>query len=465
MLTVRRFTTIPTRDCVQRLEDAAQNRRPIVRGEQHRGAVVAIQSALADLNRNYLLEAEVDGYFGPRTYAAVEAFQRDYGLAADGIVGRQTMSQLNTLYSGDVIRQPRGISIHVGLNRVDPEHYGDEFELASCVNDARKMHEIAERIGYEAITLEDDQATTRAFTSFMRSATSELYAGDSLLVTFSGHGSQIPNLSADSEADYLDETLCFFDRMFLDDEFYALLGQFRSGVRVHAVFDSCHSGTVAKDPFEQETSKSLEYKKHKKKTLESLQSSNGAGEMTTDEESAGIAVGEPTSEDTRPIASKELEKALDGDKAATADAPKPTAEKEANEEIASLFAELRADEEPTQKNMKQIEEAEWTRIYREKKDFYDAIQDVVGPQENQQLMCSVITLSACRDSQTTQAGRVYSLFTYNLASIWGGRGYESSYQQFYNRLLSISRPDSTPELNTYGTNLAAARLYDRPFMF
>jgi hypothetical protein len=460
------------------LEDAAQNRRPIARGEQYRGAVAAIQSALADLNRGYLLEAEVDGYFGSRTYAAVEAFQRDYGLAADGMVGRQTMSQLDTLYSSDVVRQPRGMSIHVGLNRVDPGHYGDEFELASCVNDARKMCDIAEGIGYETVTLEDDQATTSAFTGFMRSAISELYTGDSLLVTFSGHGSQIPNLSADAEADNLDETLCFYDRMFLDDEFYALLGQFRDGVRVHAVFDSCHSGTVAKDPFEQETSKSLEREKYKKKTLESLQSSDGATEKPKEvapaskavaapgaAAPAGVAVGKPAPGDDRPIASKDLGKALDGDKPATADAPKPTKEKEANEDIASLFADLHADEEPTQKNIKQIEEAEWTRIYREKKDFYDAIQNVVGPQENQQLMCSVITLSACGDSQTTQAGRVYSLFTYNLASTWGGRGYDSSYQQFQDRLLSISRPDSTPEINTYGTNLATARLYDRPFMF
>ena len=106
MLTARRFTSVPTRDTCQRLEDACQNRRPIAHGESHRGAVIAIQSALADLNRGYLLEAEADGYFGPRTYAAVEAFQRDYGLAADGIVGRQTMTQLDTLYSNEVMRRP-----------------------------------------------------------------------------------------------------------------------------------------------------------------------------------------------------------------------------------------------------------------------------------------------------------------------------------------------------------------------
>jgi len=99
MLTAHRFTTVPTKDCRDRLEAALSNSRPIARGEPHRGAVIAIQSVLADLNRGYLFAAEIDGYFGSRTYAAVEAFQRDYGLVADGMVGRQTMMQLDTLYS------------------------------------------------------------------------------------------------------------------------------------------------------------------------------------------------------------------------------------------------------------------------------------------------------------------------------------------------------------------------------
>ena len=108
MLLAHRFTAIPTRNCRMRLEEAQSNAMPIARGESNHSAVTAIQSALADLNRLYLSTAEVDGYFGPRTYAAVEAFQRDYGLAADGIVGRQTLTQLDTLFSSDVVRNPVG---------------------------------------------------------------------------------------------------------------------------------------------------------------------------------------------------------------------------------------------------------------------------------------------------------------------------------------------------------------------
>jgi peptidoglycan hydrolase-like protein with peptidoglycan-binding domain len=50
-------------------------------------AVTAVQS---QLRYSYGYIIVVDGIFGPRTDAAVRAFQRRFGLRADGIVGRST---------------------------------------------------------------------------------------------------------------------------------------------------------------------------------------------------------------------------------------------------------------------------------------------------------------------------------------------------------------------------------------
>ena len=105
-LTVSRLFQLE--DSRTRLEATLANERPIARGETHRAAVVAIQYALADLNQSYLVTAEIDGFFGPRTHAAVECFRRRYGLVADGIVGRQTMTQLDTVFCGEVLRKPVG---------------------------------------------------------------------------------------------------------------------------------------------------------------------------------------------------------------------------------------------------------------------------------------------------------------------------------------------------------------------
>lgn len=144
-------------------------------------------------------------------------------------------------------RPAKGISIHIGLNRVDADHYqGWDGELNGCENDAKAMQAIAEQQGFESQLILTSQATANHVKQALTAVAEQLEPGDMLLLTYSGHGGQIPDLNSDEE-DNLDETWVLYDRELLDDELYTLYGQFKEGVRIFVLSDSCHSGTVAKN--------------------------------------------------------------------------------------------------------------------------------------------------------------------------------------------------------------------------
>ena len=146
----------------------------------------------------------------------------------------------------------------IGLNEVDPRHYRDgdgkpwKGELAACENDARDLASLAQKLGFEIRgPLLSKAATSKDVMSQARAVAKELEAGDIFLLTYSGHGGQVANKNPDDdpEDDKLDETWCLYDRQLLDDELFALFGEFAAGVRVVVLSDSCHSGTVTRgDP-------------------------------------------------------------------------------------------------------------------------------------------------------------------------------------------------------------------------
>jgi hypothetical protein len=158
--------------------------------------------------------------------------------------------------SKEALRVARGRSLHIGLNRIDPAHYGTDGALAGCLNDARDMEAMAKSLGYDPRPkLLDDQATVTAVKAAINEASADLEPGDVFLMTYAGHGGQVPDTNGDEKADALgggkagdgrDETWCLFDRMLTDDELYALFGGFRQGVRIIVISDSCHSGTVVR---------------------------------------------------------------------------------------------------------------------------------------------------------------------------------------------------------------------------
>jgi hypothetical protein len=141
----------------------------------------------------------------------------------------------------------RGISVHVGLNKVDPAHYdGWDGALTACEFDANDMKTIAESRGFESSILLTAEADAASITAAIEHAARELASGDRFFLTYSGHGGQIPDRNDEEEEDRSDETWIAYDREIVDDELYALWAKFKPGVCILVLSDSCHSGSVVR---------------------------------------------------------------------------------------------------------------------------------------------------------------------------------------------------------------------------
>jgi hypothetical protein len=151
-----------------------------------------------------------------------------------------------------------GLSLHIGLNRVDPNQYvGWDGALSGCVNDANAMKSIAGSANFHRmILLLNEQATGARVIQAISEAAQQLNNGDIFWISFSGHGGQVPDVNND-EPDAQDETWLLYDRMLIDDELFQLWNQFKPGVRVLFISDSCHSGTVARARFYNPTFKAV----------------------------------------------------------------------------------------------------------------------------------------------------------------------------------------------------------------
>lgn len=132
----------------------------------------------------------------------------------------------------------------IGIN----DYPGTQNDLAGCVNDADDWaSELAAR-GFEVSKLVDRDATKKGITGAIQAVLGRARDGDSVVITFSGHGTWVADEGGD-EQDGRDEALCpwnLADGPLLDDELHALFSARAAGVRLVFVSDSCHSGTVAR---------------------------------------------------------------------------------------------------------------------------------------------------------------------------------------------------------------------------
>lgn len=133
----------------------------------------------------------------------------------------------------------------IGIN----DYPGTGMDLQGCVNDARDWAQELQQRGFTVSMLLDGQATKAAMAQAMGSLIEQAQPGDLVVITYSGHGTYVPDMEGD-EVDGLDEALCPHDirskGALTDDEIHELFLRRQPRVKLVLISDSCHSGTVTR---------------------------------------------------------------------------------------------------------------------------------------------------------------------------------------------------------------------------
>lgn len=295
----------------------------------------------------------------------------------------------------------KGISLHIGLNAVDPQRYaGWAGPLNACEADAGDMRLIAESRGFDATTLLTGEATRDAVIGSMSEAAGRLDAGDIFFMTMSSHGGQVPDQNGD-EPDGRDETWCLYDGELIDDELSYALSAFKAGVRIVVVSDSCHSGSVVK--------------------------------------TAAM-------------------RALHGDllNVQAALAAQAVGDQSVPDDLGNLYYRAVPRVMPLDV---------MSRVYLANKAFYDEIgsREEIREAKNR-VAASVILLSGCQDNQLSMDGPFNGAFTGALKVVWNGGKYVGGYDKFISDVRkSLNNPTQSPGIFRVGADNAAFGA-EQPFL-
>lgn len=130
---------------------------------------------------------------------------------------------------------------------IGTNYVGTSNELAGCVNDAMDWTSALTERGYAVTMLLDSGAKRAAILGGIRALVDSAKSGDRIVITFSGHGTWVPDRDGD-EADRRDEAICPDDLrsagVITDDQLYEVFSPAKPGARLIFIADSCYSGTI-----------------------------------------------------------------------------------------------------------------------------------------------------------------------------------------------------------------------------
>lgn len=127
--------------------------------------------------------------------------------------------------------------------------------LSGAVNDARDIAETLEARDAEVILLLDREATRARIESAFDDIVGRVKTGDTIVMTYAGHGVQMPEALPGDEPDGMDETFILhgfnvrgegLGERIRDNDISSMLSRVPSDVAVLMVADSCHSGTMTR---------------------------------------------------------------------------------------------------------------------------------------------------------------------------------------------------------------------------
>lgn len=298
----------------------------------------------------------------------------------------------------------KGLSVHVGVNRVNAPGI-DVPELRGCESDAWAMNDIARAAGFISDgPILNEKARFDSVIEAIESAASQLSDGDIFLFTFAGHGVRrgAQNLLGE-EDDLKDESIVLHDRILLDDVFKSLLWpEFKEGVRILAVADSCHSGSTF------------------------------------------LSLSGPT---LHPVGF-----------------PDPGLISTANlgGSDSSVLQTLGIGEVTADTRVREIPAEQKEEHLRLLEPFFKGLRERIDskPESERIVKASLLTLAACKDGETTADNLPHGVFTQALIDVWGNGSFDGNYADFRNAIQQ-ELLEQTPVLLPKKPNPAFAG--QRPF--